>query len=350
MSSDRAVPTLRPNVSLAGLKVGEPVRAADWADMARLMNWVRGRGRCLVPEGLSLIQVEDNTSETLRFRTHPSGVAVDRVWVLSARSVSAPSAAARTLQFTVQAGSSPVSQVYSRRSYDSADRDTSPPIVYIEENVTKSAALTELTLTVAVSDAGALTTPKFLEVSSVGCWELPRAQLSQSSADLGVSLDSFYPRRPIYEATYEGLRALAAPLAEPVRRIGLVGHWHPEGQVSSGAYVDIYELPIPVVPSKDLIADTTRTCTWDVYAWASDGATAGDFRIVTDTGATATISVPLGGTTGAWRGTGTIAIRCEDLTTSDGVPGGTYPTVQLQVRRTAGGGTIRWKGFDLWEA
>lgn len=350
MSSDRAVPTLRPSVSLGGMQAGEPVRAADWSDIARLMMWVRGRGRCLVPQGLCLVEVADNSSETLRFHVNPSGVAVDRVWVLSARSVSAPSAFARTLQFTVQAGSSPVSQVYSRRSYDSADRDTSPPIVYIEEGVTKSSALTELTLTVAVADADGPST-KYLEVTSVGCWELPRGQLSKSAADLGISLDSLYPRRPIFEASYEGLRALAAPLAEPVRRVGLIGHWHTEAGVTSATYVDVYDLPIPVVPSKDLIGDTTRTCTWDIYGRVSDGATSGQFQLVTDTGALSTvISVPLGSTTGAWRGTGTVDIRCEDLTTANGVPGGTYPTVQLQCKRVAGGGTVHWKGFCLWEA
>lgn len=348
MSSDRAVPMLRPLVSLDEIKVGAPVRAATWADISRLMMWVRGRGRCLVPAGLSLLQVRDSTSETLRYRCHPSGVAIDRVWVVSARSASNPSISSPALQFTLQAGAGPVSPTYTRLSYDFTDRDSSPPVVYIEEGVTKTNALTELTLTVAVPDVAGV--DKFMEVTSVGCWELPRGQLSKTAADLGISLDSIYPRRPIYEASYEGIQALAAPLAEPVRRVGLFAQWHQEAETSSGSYVDTYDLPVPVVPSKDLIGATTRTCSWDVYARASDGTTGGDIRITTDTGATATLTVPVGATTGAWRGPGTISIRCEDLSTSDGVPGGTYPTIQIAARRTAGAGKIHWRGECVWES
>jgi hypothetical protein len=337
---DTRVPEFRTPVTLEDFRVGRPVRATSWWDLAQLVQWVRGRGRTLVPQH-AVRKTITSGSQTFRWRTHPSGVAITRVWVADIRQDPTTYVTSPGCAFTVQAGGASTSGTI----YRSGRAIDSTTVVYLETGLTRSAALSELTYTVT-QVSGRPT------VESIGAWELPRAALAKDSTDLGISLDSFFPRRQIFEATYEGTRAVVlASAGSPGRRIGHVG-WSAgyESLTSSGTFVSVFTNPHPIVPRIDRPADTTRVLAWDVYARVTDGTTSGEFRIAIGSGgASGTVAVPLGATSNAWRGTGSVSLKCEDLSTANGLRGGSYETVDLQLRRTAGAGQVGVTAYSVWE-
>lgn len=338
--SDSRVPEYRTGVTLEDFRVGRPVRATSWWDLAQLVQWVRGRGRTLVPQH-SVRKTLTSGSQAFRYRTHPSGQAISRVWVADIRADPTTVGTTPSCSFTCQAGSGPTSGTI-RRSGRALD---TPTVVYVETGLTRSSSLTELVFTVAQVTGRPV-------IESIGCWELPRAALAKDATDLGISLDSFFPRRQLFEASYEGTRAVVlASAGSPGRRVGHIG-WAGgvEASTSSGAFVSVFALPHRVVPRLDRPGDTTLTLTWDVYARVTDGTTSGEFQIARGSGgASGTIAVPLGATSLAWRGTGTFSAKCEDLSTANGLRGGSYETLDLQFRRTAGAGQVVVSAYDVWE-
>lgn len=333
--TDGRVLPYRTEPTLDEVLVGDPVRAGTWADVAKLIHWVRGRGRVLLPQHAPRTSLSSG-SATHRYKVRPSGPAIARVWVGEVRS-SVPLSA-----FTLKAGSSPTTGTL----YASSAARFTLPFVYLETGVTKTTNPTDLTFLFSWVDG----TPV---LETLACWELPRAALARSSDDLGISLDSLYPRRPIFEATYEGPSAVAASvLGTSTRRVGLWAWWNATGAVfSSTSFVSLWVAGMPLVPAKDRPADTTREAEWYVYASMSDGTTAAQIQVVDASAVASTALVLAAGTQAAqWRGAGTKKFLCEDLTTADGVPSGGPDTVQLQVKRTAGSGTITVYGTTGYEA
>lgn len=345
MSTDTRVELARTVPSYV-TRVGEPVAAGgvgpSWYDVGRLLNWVRGRGRQLVPGTWIRARLDalgGTSTDTFRFRTHPSGTAIARLWwvVVRAQTTGVPA------RFTLTAGSGATSTEYWALGLDSR---ALAPFVYLED-CSKSTSLTELTLEVECTSGGVI-------VESVGCWELPRAQLNADSTDLGIKLDSFFPRRAIYQDTYEGPHAIAQTLRSTVsRRIGHVSWWgDPDHYLrcSVGTWTECFVTGWPVVPRKDLVGDTTHDLSFDVYAAASNGTTEGEVRIKDAAGNTSSVlTITLGSTSYGWLGPDALSFKCEDLSTANGLRGGSYDTVQLEVRRTAGAGEIRIRGWDVWE-
>lgn len=319
--------------------VGEGVRAQTFEAAARLQQWVRGRGRLLVPFHHPRYTVATSVTSTLRYWTAPSGVALARVWLLDVRA--SVKTAATTVTVEVP-GFGPIdTYTLSGRSADSC------PIVYIESGVSQTTTPGELTIEVTAVRGTA-------RIESVSCYELPRCALDcDASLDFGVLVDSFYPRRDVYEdaSAIAGLYGLAVSVENTdTRRIGHVSMWHDVGfSTTSALFEDVYPVRIPVVPAQDRVADTTRLLQVAAYGLASDMTTEGTLRIADTVGNTsAVISIPAGSTTGAWRGVAELAFLCEDLTKPDGRRAGAE-TVQVQIRRTAGVGTITWKGWNVYE-
>jgi len=336
IAPDGRVIEVRPSIALADFKVGRGVRAVTLTQMANLAHWVRGRGRCLVPTHATNTALAAG-SAVHHYKVKPSGVAIARVWVLDVIAVDTGGGAGFG-SFQVKAGGGATSATYG---VGVGTYLTSTVVVF--EDATKTAAATDLTLEIDWVSGSFI-------VRTVGCWELPRAALARAGVDLGLSLDSFAQRRPAYESTSEGPFALATLTATLTAKRGtLISSWTEAGIVITGAgYTDIYEAPWRLVPSLDKAADTTRTVTFDLWAYVSVGGTVGDARVV-DAAAAASASWTINSTTPAWIGTITKTFKCEDLSTSNGLRGGTYDTAQLQCKRTAGAGNVIIKGWVGYE-
>lgn len=329
MSRDTYVPLERTDPDLAAVLAGAPLRSGQWTSLGRLYHWVRGRGRQLVPHHVVNRQTAAGTL-TVQYQTKPSGPSIRRLWAGVTRgAVSAPSA---FYDFAIEAGSSP--PVNTRGFFEPT------PFLYLEESG-KGSALETLSFT--LTPAGG----KVLVLESLACYELPRPVLGVGSPDFGVHLDSLFPRRSIYGGyTDQSLSAVASGIAsEPGRRIGLASWAGSDCSTTSTSLVDAFDVPIPVVPRKD--RGSTLECELWVHARASNGTTSGEFVFSAGaSGDTATIALPLLTTSDTWLGPAFIDLGSEDLTSDDGDGG---ETLRLRVRRTAGAGSVIWRGYDCFE-
>jgi len=324
MTSDGKVQLLRPRITTTDLLVGAPVRAQTWLDVASLAHWVSGRGQVVVPQH-RVSMVIDNATETLRYYVPGSGRAMYRLWVLDVRSEDSTI----HCEGTIAAGTA----TQSYRLYRS-DRSFPKMLTMLEPDITPSSAEGEITIDISndTTKGGAI-----LRVESVGCWELPRAALDRTAADCGVSLDSLFPRRPIFDdgitPRVYSVSAVAQSIHEmtvatPLRRIGHIGRWGYPLVINSASAIPLTVGPYRIVPRKDRVAATTHTVRCRVYA-ANPGSV-GEVRLVGGTaGAGAWASMAAG--TG-WSDPAEVDIDCEDQTTDDGQPAGGYDTVSVEVR------------------
>jgi len=339
---DGVVPSMRPSLVYGDILVGEPVRGSTMQALGKLAAWVRGRGRCLVPSHACRTTLSGAGATAVHhYKARPSGVALSRVWVGSVHSSVAAGRYDGLFTFTAGTDGPSRTWVVGTRYAGSV------PFLFVETaGVTLSTAITDLTFKTQLDAGGSAD----VVLETLACYELPRAALARTATDLGVALDALGARRPVLDLTYEGPKALANTIATfDAKRGGLTAMWV-DGSLTttSAAYVNVFDTDIPIVPSKNLPTDTTRTCTWDVYASVSAAGTTGDFRVV-DSLAGVSGTLVVNSTTPAWLGTSTKSFKCEDLSTANGVPGGTYDTVQLQFRRTAGAGTVKLFGFVTFE-
>ena len=352
MSADGMVPPNRPTISIADVVVGAPVRAQTWHDMAKLAHWVAARGQVVVPVHQCGVEFSA-ASVTLRYKVPLSGRALGRVWVFDIRAAGAVGSVAA---FTIQAGAETTTYTHYVESLGGEGIATAP--FYVLEGagsgteLTRSRATTEITVT--ITHVGGT-----LRIESVGCWELPRPALARDTTDLGTSLDSFFPRRPIFDASasptseaVSGVTALAYDIttAARLRRIGHIARYGNPLLITSTSWVSLTVLPYRVVPRLDLPTDTTLPLTLDIYAKCSDGSTAGEYQIVNGAASVDGGTIAAGTTTAAWIGDIELAFGCEDPTTADGLRSATYDTLDIQVKRTAGAGTISVYGWCAYEA
>lgn len=323
MTSDGRVPDYRPAVSHAEFGVGEAVRATTWLDHARLAHWVAGRGAVVVPQHSSAIVV-DNATETFRYYAPGSGRGMYRMWCVEVRP-DTPSAGAMG-DLTVGA------TTVTFRLYPS-DRDRPRVITLLEPVASPSYSEGELTIDVTNdTTAGG----SVMRVESVACWELPRATLDRTVADCGVALDSLYPRRPIYStattplqvgvpATIESIHEMT--VTSPVRRIGHIGRWGYPLVINDAGGIPLTVDDYRLLPRKDLVGATAHIVRCRV--WANDPGAVGEVRLV---GGTAGAGSWASLVDGDWSDPAEVEIDCEDPSTGDGLPGGAYDTLQIQVR------------------
>ena len=310
------------------LVAGAPVRAQQWLDAASLGHWIAGRGQVIIP-GHSVRYALAAGSVTMQYRAPLSGRAIARVACIGIRS---DTGAARTVTVTMGSGSASVT--VGLLTFGSQDP------IYVQDNgVTRATAETDIAITVTTSG------PIFIESCAV--YELPRASLSRDATDDGVALDTLFPRRPIMDSGAQSGRAVAAMMqAIDGRRIGHFARWGEEIGTTSAAFGSVLFTPYRVVPRYDVSG--LRNITVALRGRGTVGGTTGEFRIVAGSGATATGTVT--GTVSAWQASVTLAVKCEDPSTANGLAGGAYDTVDVQIRRTAGAGSIvaeSWGGYEL---
>lgn len=359
MTLDGRAPQDRPPVTLTDILVGRPVRAQTMYDLAYLAHWVMSRGQCVVPQ--HAVGIESSGTTTLRYKPMLGGRALGRVWVMDIRAVGTTG----DVSFFSVAPGAESAESDLREVYPSPVAligTPQRPGIYFEgagagAELTRATAATELTLTVTHDDGVAY------RIESVACWEMPRPALDSDSVDYGLSLDTYFPRRPvlsdpstprytswpgIFDASLAGGGAKAGV---PLRRVGHFARFGDLLELKVSGWTSLTELPYRVLPRLGAATDTTRDLTFDLYAMCTDGSTAGEYKLVDAAAASSSSgSIPAGSTSAAWMGTITKTVKCEDNTTADGLRGGTYDTLDVQVRRTAGAGSIYVYGWVCYEA
>ena len=239
---------------------------------------------------------------------------------------------ARTVTVTMGSGS-------TTRTVGLLTLGSQDPIIVQDSGVTRSSAETDIAITVTTSGA--------ILIESCAVYELPRASLSRDATDGGIALDTLFPRRPIMDSGAQSVRGVAKLMqAIDGRRIGHIARWGEEIATTSAAFGTVLFTPYRVVPRYDVSG--FRNVTIALRGRGTVGGTTGEFRAVAGSGATATGTIT--GTVSAWQAAVTLALKCEDPATANGLAGGVYDTIDVQLRRTAGAGSIvaeSWGGYEL---
>jgi hypothetical protein len=337
------VPSVRRIVPISdSVQVGKAVASAQWSSLGELANYLRGHGVMIVPSQTPIVGADStggvsvpglSTTVTIGYRVRPSGRAIARVWAFEVIGA-------------IAAGGRGTITVNGQSVAVSAGNITADPnrVFVLFETATKTSSLTDLDVTMQAT-AGAL------YLTSVTCWELPRAQLTKDATDLGVDLGTLDPRRPILDRDYESVAGVCEALAGADGRRGTLVAWCGRlVETTSGSFVDVFELPARIVPPKVGYSDTTRTVSWSVYA-ACDVGTTGEAQVVDGLGGAST-ALSITSTTGAWLD-GSKSFRCEDISQSNGLISGlTFETIQLQIRVASGAGKVYVTRFtardDTW--
>ncbi|MEM9067094.1 MAG: hypothetical protein AAGE52_01270 [Myxococcota bacterium] len=328
------VPVSRGQIVESSLLNGLPVSATDWRTIARLQNWLRSRGRQLVPTfrpDHSALPAGDTYTYAVLLR--PSFPNFVRLWSATLRGTGG--------SFTEFGGGS-VSG--TSPLFTEVGPGTAPaPTQKRQELGAQSNAEVQTTLDVTTG----ATFP--IEVDALSVWELPRAVLTPAIAnELAAVEGPFTSEQPISRAAFDDIWDIANQ-SSPGNRV--FAHWAVPyitsggtttqfaASTTSGTYADVFHADIPALARKLDFGATQQTAAAKVFAWVSDGATQGEVRLAPTLGSAGT-AITITNTSPAWSTELTASLDCEDLGTADGLQGGTFDGVQVEFRRTAGAGTL----------
>ena len=339
-----AVPYKRTEPTLADVIVGAPTRAKTWREAVQLYHWLRAHGMQIIPASYPGLYLSDGTPASLYYRFQPSGVAIARMWSIVLHQ-DQPGGGTAPSRVEVTFPNSDTAVYYPTVF---VGRTRAPARLYVEDLTLadKSTEIDSLELAFERKSGGTNVT-----VESVSCVEVPRAIINETPTDLGVELESIRPGQAIYDIDYRSLGGLTAHAIQTWPRRSLLQQSFPELEVDSASFQGLFQLPHPVLPHKELRADTTYTAKWNVRVRTADGSTGGEVRITSGRNAnTDTLTIPTGQTTAAWLTDGDIELDCEDPSAVDGLPGSSdFETVEFAVRRTAGSGVIYVSAVAVWE-
>jgi len=314
------------------ITAGATVRAPTWQDASQAINYVRSKGAVLIPAMQLNYTVSAGTSATFRFRVAPGTISKAACWLISLKS---GSAVAQVASVQVPSGATAINQTASTL-YAAG----STGIYFDTATAVTSYAERELTFVVTAPAAGSVI------VGWAACYETPRQFLALDATEEGVDLQSILPTQPIVESTGRSFWQIASAtqdaLANDSRRCGFYHWFSPTGFASASTS---YTSPIrsfPILNRKLFGGETQRNMRFRVYASATTNT--GDVRLTSSKGGTSTVSVAVGAA--AWYpstagAAATLLVDSEDLSTADGLQGGTYNTVTTEIKiNTAGAITL----------
>lgn len=322
-----------PVVVPTNIKIGQPVSQGEWTTLALGMNRVLGRGNVLVPAHNPNL----DAAGTRAYRVKPTYWAIARVWVVTIGFANTTSWSTANATGIVEVGGA--TKVSRSFGFSRTDGTAS---FYLVEPCAKTSSATDLTVQLTTITG----TPA---IASVACYELPRSEVPANASNLGIDLSSITSSQPIYTDDYRSTKGptVASGLTALPRR-GLLA-WQGTTAITSGTFVDVMPLAMPVLPAKIGPADTTATCEAQVYCRiVGSPPTTGEVRLVRADGTASAASAGFTNASLGWQ-TLTLAFKCEDMAQPSGLPSGSWETCQLQARRSAGAGTIEVAGFTLYQ-
>ena len=338
------VPESRLDLTQADVASSDTLRALTWVDAVRQHNWLAGRPVSVVPSyrpGVLFF----NDANDYYFRTKPRYQ--DTRYVLKLR-LSHDGASPGTAQVTLPVGG-------TTYTLSARPRSSGNPIEYELPFDLASQGTTETSLSFRVEpdDAGNY------DIEACSIEAAPRVFLVDDGSDLGLDRLRFNHRAPITANDLAKLLARTNELRAAARRVGMWHHAWGSGlpfSTTSGAGVNAFGTAggnsISLLARSLYDGDTTRTLSWAVRGYCSDGTTSADVELNASTsGGNDVISIPTGTTAAAWMATSTsaFAVNVEDNTEADGLPSSAHDEVDVTVTRTAGAGTVFIESISIWE-
>lgn len=325
------VPYKRARPDFADVRVGVACRTRTLLPAAHLANWLAGIGSTLIPASNVSTTIHAGTSGWLRYRVKPIGVAVQRAWLVRARTVSPTEGT--TLNVTI-GGITRIVEVngLSERAY---------PILLNESLSARTSAEQEISIHLSVD----LASPTSVIVTSVMCYELPRLVLMQDATDRGIAVETLLSREPVYDVEYASLGGImdAAANFDRRRRVTLFQRAWPDNttdclSTTSAAALGsnlIFPLAVPIIARKRYIGDVQDVVSPRYLVQAPVGTS---MQIRCANGGTSVDITHAG--TGAWTwvtSSADINVWCDDMTA--GPTATPWDELTFSWRRSAGAGT-----------
>lgn len=328
------VPLVPPYLTRTGVVTAAPVRGPQWIAAALATNHLLGRGRVLIPHSFCNTALTKSSTRTLRFKTWPSLHARLRRWTLS---VKRPilTTTPHTITFNDPSGGAHVLIAEPGAAGDIL-------LFSIAETISSpSGSETELVVTF---DAG---TGDSHTLTWISCSEHPRPDLDPAT-ESGVVVDRLNPNRIIDLGPAEVLAGVddAVDIAQ---RSGLFQFARAEADylsTTSAGYTPVFlSGAVPVVLGRSLyVGDTLRTV--QVRARCSSGAgTTGNLRFTMASGDTLVLAIT-SAMASSWL-SGTLDVKAEDLSTSDGRRGGADDTCLIEWQRTGGASSVSLESISI---
>lgn len=329
---------------------GRPVLGTDWIATARAIDYVRGRGGVLVPayDPVHTINVADlgtATATDFHFRVMHREPCFARVWVLGMYQSTAPTYA----DGAVVAVSAPAGGTPQNFSLSGASIDASDPVVFIERLSAVVVGEQDVTLRIEFANTIKGAGGKY-GLYSVGCFELPRADLNVvgTGADGGVDIDTLRALQVIYDGpagqSVAGVGDALTVIEAQSMRPGLMAWDLPDDYAVTTVAVWADFFPSYPPTYAHIMSGATKAVLPRVRAKVDVG-TVGEVRVTTRLGATTTISIT--GTAFGYVDGGTVALDAEDLSTADGRRSGASEAVRWEWRRVSGAGNLYVSGLYL---
>lgn len=333
------VPQYRLVTDVSRVRSSMLVRASQWNTGAQLTNWIAGRGNmeipCHVPGSF------DTTATTYHYRIKPRYQTTRyalSVWVVTDDLTELES----PFELTVPAGGT----VYN----GTAHYPWKPyaPLTVFVDRASQSSSETDFSFTIDPLGSD------FIACYAASLEALPRYQLA--AADGGSDATLFRPGQQIAEENLaDALSDQVNLLRDSARRAVFHHSWGTAGAFSttSGSFVTAASAR-PVLGRKLYSGDTTRTLNARFRAYCSDGSTSGEVRLTNTSGASVTVAIPTSTTTATWfpstaGAASSFTAWCEDNTTADGLQASTHDLHTVELRRTAGAGSVRLESVSIWE-
>ncbi len=300
---------LRTKPSYTLVTPGAPVRAAGtWREVADGVQWIAGKGACLVPWMNTSFQVAASVTKTLRFRVRPRGKAIRRVWGLMLQ----PNTLSVDTSVTIRAPAITGTSVTVDLRHPGIFWQ---PFQYLEDLAAKSSS--EQEMTIDITSTGGTT-----NVLGLHCYEEDRSALNDNATDYGISVETVTPRAPLIDVAQTSLRGIYDAFSNmDARRVGILHIALDTGEAfsqTSASFQALTNLPYKIQVPKLNAGATTQAVSWSCYArMATSGGTGGSVKLATTTsGVTDTATIT--GTTFAWITSRSINVACDNFATVDG--------------------------------
>lgn len=313
-----------------GILATQTVSGSEWTAGARLHNHLHGRGRVLVPAYRPGIATISKGDYTLAFWLVPTYAALERRWRVVMRSDG-------EVDYDIEGVTGTLSEP---RDFSTLERWETPRAVEVEKELASQSS-TEVGVDVVL---GSSISGVSMDIDSIECHEFPRAFITEGGTENGVNLAQFRGSQPIKADAFQDMYAASQnddlgkrvlfQWAVPYDESGATTTTYAKSTASS-TFGDVFDVAIPCLARKKFNDGNAYTvCSARVFAWVSSGG-AGEVRVSTADGNSSVVAIS--NTTPDWTSAITdVNVRHEDLTTSDGLPGGGYDDVQFKFRATAG--------------
>lgn len=335
-----------PTLDINAISSGIAVRGRTWIDGANLANYIRGRGRVLVPIHGSGISIPSGSTHTFRFRAFTSASSQCRAWQVMHNSAFETSGG---IEVRAPAVTGATQTMFVGSPYETASNFGE----YVEY---AQGVDGEEEITIDIHNIG----DDAVRILSLSCTERPRGRLTLDATDLGVDDNTEAAREPIYEVDNAGLRGIKNVITDfqYAARGGVAAFSvNTTAAKSEGAGVDtlLWTVPAAVLAQRIKTGDVTGNIKFRVYAKTEFNTDTGRFRVLTNSGASTTITIPSGSHSAyAWYPStagapASVDVDCEDASTSTGLQGATFDYLIPDYRLTSGVGHIYIAAACFWQ-